>query len=135
MAMLSTLKLVKFLCRCEPKIVTIDFGHFVGFYIDNQENFIKIRGSKLCLSHNLKIDQGKSTRNIGQKIRKEFSWKVILLFQFEYIDLKVLSHIIFSKKLGTIIIKLMMIYLDFPFQSLNRSRNFEDLYPYNAIKD
>ena len=73
MAMLSTFKLVKFLCRCEPKIATIDFGHFVGFYIDNQENFIKIRGSKLCLSHNLKINQGKSTRNIGQKIRKEFS--------------------------------------------------------------
>ena len=72
MAMLSTFKLVKFLCRCEPKIATIDFGHFVGFCIDII-NFIKIRGSKLCLSHNLKIDQGKSTCNIGQKIRKEFS--------------------------------------------------------------
>ena len=49
--MLSTFKMVKFLCRCEPKIATIEFGHFVGFCIDNQENFIKIRGSKLCLSH------------------------------------------------------------------------------------
>ena len=62
--MLSTFKLVKFLCRCEPKIATIDFGHFVRFCIDNQENFIKIRGNKLCLSHNLKINKGKTTRNI-----------------------------------------------------------------------
>ena len=63
--MLSTFKLVKFLCPCEPKIATIDFGHFARLCIDILKIFIKIRGNKLCLSHNLKIDQGETTRNIG----------------------------------------------------------------------
>jgi hypothetical protein len=105
MAMLSTFKLVKFLCRCEPKIATIDFGHFVGFCIDITKNFIKIRGSKLCLSHYLKIDQGELKYKIRYKFGKEYLRKETYLFQFEYINLKVLSRTKFSKRLGTIIIK------------------------------
>src|SRR3984885_5562580 len=87
------------------KIATIDFRHFVGFCIDISKNFIKIRGSKLCLSHYLKIDQGKLKYKIRYKFGKEYLRKETFLFQFEYINLKVLLHTKFSKKLGTIIIK------------------------------
>ena len=52
-------------------MTTIDFGHYVRFCIDILKIFIKIRGSKLSLSHNLKIDQGKTSRNIDKKIGKE----------------------------------------------------------------
>src|SRR5580692_10565447 len=87
------------------KIATIDIGHFVGFCIDITKYFIKIRGSKLCLSHYLKIDQGKLKYKIRYKFGKEYLRKETYLFQFEYINLKVLSHTKFSKRLGTIIIK------------------------------
>src|ERR1700733_12872984 len=89
----------------QDKIATIDFGHFVGFCIDITKNYIKIRGSKLCLSHYLKIDQGGLKYKIRYKFGKEYLRKEIYLFQFEYINLKVLLHTKFSKRLGTIIIK------------------------------
>src|ERR1700733_4401458 len=88
------------------KIATIDFGHFVGFCIDITKNFIKIRGNKLCLSHYLKIDQGGLKYKIRYKFGKEYLRKETYLFQFEYINLKVLSCTKFYKKLGTIITKL-----------------------------
>ena len=84
---------------------TIDFGHFVGFWTDILNFFIKIRGNKLCLSHYLKIDQGKLTGKFKIKVGKGFYWKVIIFFRNEYIFKKVLLRTRFSKKFGTIIIK------------------------------
>ena len=65
----------------EPKRATIDFQHCVGFNIYILKIFTKIRGNKLSLSHNLKINQGKPMKIFPIKLVWDFNEK--LHFNFD----------------------------------------------------